>query len=499
MSNRFPLNNLGDTIAAQPIEKNAAYVDDGTGIATSFTELDQAASRLGGGFSKHLNRGDRIAILARNGLNYTLTYLAAMRVGLVPVPLNYKLPKQTIAHILADASCSMVLGDAEFKSLLPKANPLTAFESAEFESLMSSAPTQIVRPQPGDLCEVLYTSGSTGLPKGVPLDHMGQVWALEVFLNTLSETPERTIIAAPTYHMNGLFFTTVALAAGWHTISMPSFDPRRYLELVAEEQITLVSGIPTMFAMMARETDLIERLDLGCVRSVVIGSAPLTLSLIARVRSLFPKAELRNSYGTTESGPAMFGPHPNGLERPELAIGYPYDGVEWKLVGGTENEGRLLTRTPAVLKGYLNLPEVSAQKLDDGWYDTGDIVRRDKNGWFFFVGREDDMFVCGGENVYPGEVEHLLEKRDEVLQAAVVAVPDAIKGMIPIAFVSAAPGREIEPDAIKAFTLENGPAYAHPRAVVPMDTLPVGGTHKIDKKALKNFAIAAAAKLNRES
>lgn len=278
---------------------------------------------------------------------------------------------------------------------------------------------------------------------------------------------------------------------------MSKFEARAYLELAARERVTMVSGIPTMLAMMARETDLLARLDLTSVRNVIIGSAPLTHALIKRVETIFPNASVRNSYGTTESGPAMFGPHPDGLERPPLAIGYPYPGTEWKLVDGTESEGRLLTRTPAVLKEYLNLPEVSAEKLNDGWYDTGDIVRRDEDGWFFFVGRADDMFVCGGENVYPGEVEKLLERHPSVLQAAVVAVPDEIKGMIPVAFVVPVRGEEIEVAAVKAFTLDHGPAFAHPRRIVALDSLPISGTHKVDRKALEAMAHEMVSELAR--
>jgi acyl-CoA synthetase (AMP-forming)/AMP-acid ligase II len=249
--------------------------------------------------------------------------------------------------------------------------------------------------------------------------------------------------------------------------------------------------------MMAREEDLLVTLDLNSVTKLAIGSAPLTEALIDRVKLIFPAAEMRNSYGTTESGPAVFGPHPEGKPRPPLALGYPYPGAEWRLVGGTADQGVLHTRTPAVTEGYLNLPEVSATRLHDGWYDSGDIVRRDADGFFHFVGRADDMFVCGGENIYPGEVEKLLERHPAVLQAAVIPADDEIKGAIPIAFVVTVPGATVSAADVRSFALANGPAYAHPRAVLFVDALPVGGTHKVDRKALVGQAAAAAAALNR--
>ncbi|QGN55456.1 AMP-binding protein [Novosphingobium sp. Gsoil 351] len=400
MSTRFPTGNLGDIIARAP-QADGAYIDTATGRSLTMPELDTAAARLAGGFAQQFSRGTRVAILARNGTPLILSYLALMRAGLVAVPVSHRLPADTIGYILEDSQSEAALIDAPFAELLPASVQAIDFGGAEFAELSSGEPLDPVRAAPGELCEILYTSGSTGRPKGVPLDHAGQLWALNLFVEATGTDPQSTVIVAPAYHMNGLFFTTVALALGWRTFSMPAFDPRAFLELVAAERLTLLSGIPTMFAMMARQTDLVDELDLRSVEAVTIGSAPLTQALIDRVRSIFPNAAVRNSYGTTESGPAMFGPHPDGLERPPLALGYPYPGVEWRLVDGTPSQGKLLTRTPAVMRGYLNLPEVNAERLNDGWYDTGDIVRYDEDGFFYFVGRADDMFVCGGRTSIP--------------------------------------------------------------------------------------------------
>lgn len=501
MSARFASGNLGDIIRIADAAAESAYVDMAieppAGRVTGLPELGAAVASLAGGFAGRFSRGTRIAILARNGLAFTKAYLALMQAGLVAVPLSWRMPADTIAFMLEDAACEAVLHDAEFAHLLPDGLPRIDFAGDDFAALGRAAPIAPIVPAPGEVCEILYTSGSTGRPKGVALDHHGQMWALKRFLAASGDTLERTIIVAPAYHMNGLFFTTVALALGWRAYSLPGFDARTFLELAAREGCTLLSGIPTMFAMMARESDLIERLDFSSVKTVIIGSAPLTQPLIDRVKAIFPQAEVRNSYGTTECGPAMFGPHPEGLSRPPLALGYPYPDVEWKLDGGSDSEGRLVTRTPAVFARYLNLPETTAERLTDGWYDTGDIVRRDDDGFFHFVGRADDMFVCGGENIYPGEVEKLIERHPAVLQAAVLPATDPIKGAIPIAFVVAAEGAHCDPEDVRRFTLEHGPAFAHPRAVVVLDALPVGGTHKIDRKALEPLAEEAAQKLKR--
>ncbi len=491
-----PSGNLGDIVKTGA--PGAGYLDQRNGRTWTPEEIDDAAGRFGAGMLKRgFWRGDRIAILAANGAPFTIAYLGLMRAGMVPVPVNYRLTAETIAYVLKDCGAVAVLTDAERETLLGRRPPRFDIGNG-VDALLADAPVKPVKPRPGEIAEILYTSGSTGRPKGVPLSHDGQLWALDRFLEISSHAPERTVISAPAYHMNGLFFTTVSLALGYFAISMPRFDARAYLQAAADYRCTLLSGIPTMFALMARERDLLARLDLSSVADIVIGSAPLTQALIDRVKAIFPKAAIRNSYGTTETGPAMFGPHPDGKPRPPLSIGSPYPDVEWRLVGGpSPHEGLLETRTPATLSGYLNLPEVSAERLHDGWYATGDVLRRDGEGFFHFVGRGDDMFVCGGENVYPGEVEKLLERHPAVMEAAVVAADDEIKGAIPIAFVVRAPGASLDEAEVKAFALAGGPAYSHPRAVVFLDKMPVNGAHKVDRSVLKPLAVEAVRKLGR--
>jgi acyl-CoA synthetase (AMP-forming)/AMP-acid ligase II len=354
----------------------------------------------------------------------------------------------------------------------------------------------VKRRPPPQTGEILYTSGSTGRPKGVVLSHAGQLWALSVHVAATPMAGERSLIVAPLYHMNALFNVSVCLLNGIEVVLMPRFDAAAYLKAVARHRCTLLSGIPTMFALMARQRELLTRLDLSSVKAVTIGSAPLTEALVARVQEMFPQAAISNGYGTTEAGPSIFEDHPQGLPRPLLSLGYPLPDVEVRLAGGTGDAGVLQVRSPAMFTEYLNLPGVTGAKLHDGWYDTGDVMRRDRSGFYYFTGRADDMFVCGGENVYPGEIEKMLERHPAVLQAAVVAVPDEIKGEIPIAFV-VLKERGVSPEELKRFALESGPAYSHPRAFVVVDELPVATTHKLDKRPLQAQALAAAKALKR--
>lgn len=451
--------------------------------------------------ARGLAPGDRVAILSDNRPEFLAAYLGIMRAGLVAVPINFRLARDTIDFILSDAGVRTAFADAERLPLCPRGLAPIGFDEpgrGGFEGFLDAGDFPAPAPASGQVAKILYTSGSTGRPKGVPLAHDGQRWALGTCVQP--GVAERTVIAAPAYHKNGLFFSMVALANGWPFASLPRFAARPYLEAVARYRCTLLTGIPTMFALLARERDLLGRLDLRSVTTVTIGSAPLTDGLVHRVLEIFPNATVTNGYGTTEAGPVVFGPHPAGLPRPPLALGYPHPDVAWRLVGGADpDQGVLELRTPALMPGYLNLPEVTAARMCDGWYHTGDVMRRDGDGFFYFVGRADDMFVCGGENVYPGEVEQLLERCPGVAQAAVVPVEDEIKGAIPVAFVVPAPGAVIAPEEVKAFALAHGPAFSHPRVVEIRSELPVAGTHKIDRSALLQAAQAAVVASGRRS
>jgi acyl-CoA synthetase (AMP-forming)/AMP-acid ligase II len=219
-----------------------------------------------------------------------------------------------------------------------------------------------------------------------------------------------------------------------------------------------------------------------------MGSAPASDNLLDSLAERFPQAKLNLNYGITEGGPILFAwTHPDGLPRPRTSVGFPIDGVDINLVGGPdENQGVLHVRSPGVMKGYHNLPEATENVLtEDGWMDTGDILRRDDIGWYYFVDRADDMFVCAGENIYPGDVESMLERHSEIMQAVVVPAPNSLKAHVPFAWVVKREGSKIDEDVIKKYALENGPVYAHPRRVLFVDALPLSGTNKIDRRALE--------------
>lgn len=488
-------SNLGDFTQTEQDMDRVAFIDlrdfDHPREWT-YGEFEAAITGIARGLaSRGLNRGDRVAIVSENRAEFIQTYLAIMRAGLVAVPVNYKLPQKSIRFIFEDSAISLAFVDAERASLCPADCSLVSFDAESGEGSLSEfmdpGPFETIAPEPGDLAEVLYTSGSTGRPKGVMLDHAGQLWSLGFY----RMDPARGLIVAPAYHMNGLIMSKMQLQNQGTIVSLPRFDPVTYVRAAAEYKCDFVGGIPTMFAMIARLEDELTELDLSSIQMVLMGSAPVTHALFERVHEIFPNAMVRNGYGTTEAGAAVFGPHPDGLPTPPLSFGCSLFEGELKLVGGpSPGEGVLHIKVPALMTGYQNLPDVTKEKVVDGWYDTGDVMLQDENGFYFFVGRADDMFVCSGENIYPGEVEKMLEQHADIAQAAVVPVADEIKGQLPVAFVVRRPGSNIDEEEVKRFAIENGPAYSHPRSVYFKQSIPLAGTNKVDVKSLKDEAAA---------
>ena len=462
-------------------------------LRLSYGEARARIAALARGLLKRgLKRGESVAIVAANSADYLIAYMATMAAGLVSVCVNHKLPRETVAHIMKDSAIKLALADAERRPLVSALAPTVPLEN--LDSLLDPGAFAPIDMAPEEVSMVLYTSGSTGLPKGVPLSHGGYVWATGC-------TPEQrpgiegkmVLIAAPLFHMNGLFSAKLVMLHGGTIVLMTAFTARGYIRAIDRYRVAMITSVPTMLALVMRETEELARADLTCVTTAVTGSAPSTAEFFEQMHRLFPKAETANSWGTTESGPIAFGPHPDGIAKPMGALGYLRKNIEVKFVGGAESgatQGVLHIRTPALMTGYLNREADTKKRLIDGWYDTGDVMRRDENGFVFFVGRADDMFQCGGENVYPGEVEKVLGQHPDVAQACVVSVPDEIKYQLPVAFVVPKPGTQPSEEALRRFALDNGPAYAHPRAVWFVPELPLAGTNKIDRKALTERALA---------
>ncbi len=489
--------NLGDLIRRDRDPDKTAIIDLGGDDAPrefSHAGLDAMANGTARALlGRGLDRGDRVAILSANRAEYIAAYFGTMRAGLVAVPVNFKFPRQTIHFILRDAGAKLTFCDAARRADVPPDIPCVPFGGdapGTFDRFLDPGPFDAVVPAPREPAMFLYTSGSTGTPKGVVLSHRSHIWVVETRLAPGLDR-HRYLVAAPLYHMNALALSKLACAAHATIVLLPQFAARSYIEAIGRYRCTWLTAVPPMIAMMLREQDLLGRTDLSSVEFIRMGSAPVSHSLMEAIRRALPQAAMTNAYGTTEAGPVVFGPHPNGLPQPEMSVGYPHSSVQLRLVDGYNSdarEGVLEMKCPAVMNGYHNRPDVPPPFTADGFYITGDVFRRDADGFHYFIGRTDDMFVSGGENIYPTDIERMLERHLDIAQAAVVPIDDEIKGQKPVAFVVPKPGHAPSGDEIKRFALANAPAYAHPRFVWFVEELPLASTNKVDRVALRRLA-----------
>ena len=483
--------NLGAPFVAHAASTRCALIDlhDSPAREVSFSEIDAACNAVARGLQRDgCKAGDRIGILSLNRVEFVCTLLGAMRAGVVPVPVNIKLAADSAQYILEDAGAKLVFAEPAFRRLLPASMRMIEY-GTDFESFLDPGAFAPIEPAPDTVAIQPYTSGSTGKPKGVLLTHYGQNWSRLILAHTRGTTADDVIlVAAPLYHKNALNAIKQGLTAGAKLVLMPQFNIERYIEAMGRYRATVISGVPTMMSMLLTRRDLLAKIDTASVRTVMMGSAPSSAQLLRELRSVFPNAEPLVVYGVTEGGPVPLGPHPEGKPRPLGSVGFPYAGTEARLVNGASpDEGELVLKNPGILLGYHNLPAETAKRVRDGWYYTGDICRRDAEGFYYFVGRNDDMFVCGGENIFPIEVESLLEKHPAVHQAHVMPFEHQLKDKVPYAFVVLRKDASASEDDLKQFTLANGPAYQHPRRVFFLDQLPLAGTNKIDQPQLRRL------------
>ena len=461
--------------------------------------------------------GARVAMAIGNRLEFLEVFFGLMRAGVVPVPLNTKLGADTIDYIVRDSGAEGAIVD-------PAANPHTADVADAlglaarlvldaprkgwtlYEDALAAAPENFAPPflSPDHPSFQPYTSGSTGRPKGVVLTHGGQMWWVRCVERYWPNAPDsRALVAVPLYHKNAMAGAIKPmLHCGGSVVMLPDFEPRRFLATLAEYRCTKASAVPTVFTKLLQQHDLIASLDFSHLRSLKVGSATVQPELTEQIRTTFG-VPVSESYGLTEGGPVMIGPPLDGRPVPHGSCGVAWPEGEIRLIDADgrdhPSDGELWVKNPGVTPGYHNLPEVNAKRIRDGWLATGDLFHLDAEGFYYFRGRTDDMFKSGGENVYPKEVENILIAHPKVYDACVSPVADPLKGDVPVALVMLEPGESLAEDELKRWTLERGPAYAHPRRIAFVDTMPLNGAGKVDRLAIgrmlaERFAAEIAAR-----
>jgi len=499
-------DNLGylfDTALALAPSKPAVFQGD---TVLTYAELDARSNRVANALAGlGLGAGDRVALLFNNDFRFLEALFGIMRLGAVAVPLNIRMGDEALRYVTQDSEAGVMVASAALaergrmlagqipaiKHLItdgPGADGTLAYEAV----LGAAAPTLARRTTAFDeVCMQPYTSGSTGKPKGVLLTHGGQVWNADILRKAiLADDTERALIAVPLYHKNAMAGAVKPLLlAGGSLVILPGFDALEVIRAIDRFKVTYLTGVPAMYKMILAEKEALSRHDVSSVRYAVCGSAEVPEELLEEFRRVFA-APIGESYGLTEGGPVPIVNTRWGLKK-RNSCGLAFPGCDLKLVDeadrevGVDEVGELVTRNPGLARGYWKLPEATAKKFRGGWLYTGDLMRRDADGYYYFLGRRDDMINVAGENVYPKEVEDILLQHPNLRDACVVPAPHDVKGEVPIAFVvEREPGKTTEDD-VRRFFLERGAPYAHPRRVVFLEALPLGGTGKIDRTALK--------------
>ncbi|HEU5416148.1 MAG TPA: class I adenylate-forming enzyme family protein [Streptosporangiaceae bacterium] len=462
------------------------------GLTLTFGELEERASRVAGWLHRRgVAPGDRVALLWPNDVRFVECWLGIMRAGAVAVPLNIRQPDESLAYVLADSGAAGMLVSDELTERAETLRPAGGFCAGTSE-LQDTAPlADCPAVGPDDVCMQPYTSGSTGKPKGVLLTHRGQIWCADVVRKCfMTDETEVALLAAPLYHKNAAVTLKVFLLAGGCCVVLPGFESSAVIEAIDTYKITYLSGVPAMFRMLLNDTESLAKHDVSSVRFATAGSAVVTPDLLEGFTQTFG-APIAEGYGLTEGGPDVFLSPRWGIRKPG-ALGLPVPGCEVRLAplddengeAGEGEVGELWVRNPGVTVGYHRLPEVTAERLRDGWLATRDLIRRDSDGYYYFVGRRDDLMNVAGENVYPREVEELLLRHPDVRDVAVVPAPHPVKGQIPVAYVVLSQPGAVSAADLVAFFHEHGPHYAYPRFITFVDALPLAGTGKVDRALL---------------
>lgn len=477
-----------------------AIDDEANGRSYSYAELDsravRVATRLCG--SGEVRAGDRVACLATNRLECIDLYFACGKIGAIFVPLNSRLPPAAVLELLEDSQPKLFVYESAFDSaaeavsqcgVAPRVLPIDSSDwlQGEEPDLDVSAAAE------SDAAMILYTSGTTGRPKGAMISWRQIHWnALNTTIGLQLTEDDTAFLNMPLYHTGAwhVLFTPLMLLGG-RVVLQQRFDARRCNERIGPAGISILFGVPTMLRMMC-EADSFAAADFSRVRFAICGGEPCPVPLIETYQQR--GVPIRQGYGLTEAGPNCFSLPAEDAIRKQGSIGFPNFFIDARLVNDRGDEatvdevGELWMKGPHVFAGYWRNEEETSRTLRGGWIATGDLMTRDNEGHYFVVGRKKEMYISGGENVYPAQVERILQSHAGVALAAVVAVPHPRWGETGCAFVQLHKEHSLTEAELLTWCRRHLATFQCPTRVVMMTELPAGHSGKIDKRALRQHA-----------
>ncbi|MCO5141475.1 MAG: AMP-binding protein [Oligoflexia bacterium] len=437
-----------------------------------------------------ITKGDRVACLSTNEPEYLFLFFALQRLGAILVPVNFRFSKREIDFVLKNSEAKLVIYEKEFKENI--SHELT-LDLSVLRTITPIKEESIFDAKPDDAVMILYTSGTTGFPKGAIIDHQMLFWnSISTGLRLEIQSSDRSLLFHPFFHTSGWnVLTTPFLHHGASIVFLKKFDADRVLELCDSEKISILFGVPTMMDMMAASQKFTQ-IKFDSVRYAIVGGEPMSVPLIEKWNK--KGVPIRQGYGLTEFGPNVFSLNEEDAVRKIGSIGFPNFYIEVKIVDAEGNEllepntvGELCLRGPACTQGYWKNEEATQSAIQRQWLHTGDLVRKDEDGYFYVVGRKKEMIISGGENIYPAEIEAYLMKKPEMREVAIVGVSDEKWGEVGKCFYSTHNEEPIAEENLKKYCLEGLAKYKIPKTFVYIKSLPKGDSGKILKKALSNL------------
>jgi fatty-acyl-CoA synthase len=511
---------LGERTRLTPEKLALVYVP--TGKRFTYRQLNGRALGCAAMWQRiGLRKGDRIGILAHNCVEFVDAFFAAGKSGVILVPLNTRLTPHELEYIIRDSGMRALMYEDEFGEVIGKLKERVQVErwivlggtSKEGDVVYNpnrlrgakeGAPSDLPSPKEGeggaltvaigpeDIYCLLYTSGTTGKPKGVMIPHRQIVWnAYNTVMSWQLRDTDISPIFTPMYHAGGLnVFLTPLFAVGGTVVLHHGFDAAEIWHIIEQEHCTVVMGVPTVYKLLADAPEFAGA-DLKSVRWLISGGAPLPLY----IQQAYAErgVTFKQGYGLTEVGVNCFAMTPEDSVRKPGSIGKPMMFTEVRLADAEGNEvatgevGELWLRGPHVSRGYWNQPEATAAALDkDSWFHTGDQARRDGDGFYYIAGRSKDMFISGGVNVCPAEIEAELLLHPEVHDAAVIGVPHELWGETGVAFVVAETPKTITAGDLQSFLADRLSKFKIPKEFVFVSELPRTPYGKVIKSQLRD-------------
>ena len=511
MSEQFQsIGGLLTARVAQSPEKNFLF-SEADGRKFSYFEFQRAVSRTAAMLASHgIEKGDVVSLLMPNSAEYIIGYFACWKIGALAGPVNSLLKEHEIEFVMSNSEAKAILVQSEFQPLIEKIKTqLPHLQSIiNFDDEAEAAQRYPdIRPAgtpeacvPDDDAIIIYTSGTTGKPKGCLLSHGNIIANARQISDWLKVTQDdRLLTIMPLFHMNAVSVTTMsALYAGGSTVVSPKFSGSKFWQIISDYQITSFGSVATMLSILLNTypDGVPEGLKTDQLRFAMCGSAPVPAEVMKKFEETF-NCPVIEGYGLSESTcRSTF--NPPDERRRAGSCGLPI-GNEMKVVDDDDQEvpdgelGEIVLRGENILKGYFKNPEATEKAFRGGWFHTGDVGYRDRDGFFYIVDRKTDMIIRGGENIYPREIDEVLYQHPAVAAAATIGIPDQLYGEEVAAFIVLKDGQSASEEELTSHCQTELADYKCPKTIRIVKDIPKGPTGKLLKRELaKQFAAPSA-------